>query len=123
MGGLTQSKQSAAVRHSLILTKNPTLRASCPQLTLDLTVPQDLISRHDTGLSLASGLKISDSEEKGSAAALKRQFLLGQPNTFLCGWIKANYLLGRRGPKEEAQPTLSLPFRTPSPPRPTFPAT
>lgn len=77
-------------------------------------------------------LKMSDSEEKGprSAVALKRKFLLSQQvppftttNTFLCSRIKDNYLLGRRRPRDEAQLTLSQPFRTSLPPRATFPAT
>lgn len=133
MGGLTQSN------HPRLPVSPQSVSGSSPGLHPDQeSHPKSLLpsaharphcpssphfSPRHGAVFVASGLKISDSEEKGSAVALKRKFLLGQPNTFLCGWIKANYLLKRRGPKEEAQPTLSQPFRTPSPPRPTFPAT
>jgi hypothetical protein len=109
------------------------MEASSPLLPLSLAVPQRLISLRNTGLFfVVVVLKISDSEEQGlrSAVAPKRKFLLSQQvprvtttNTFLCSRIKDNYLLGRRGPKGEAQLTLSQPFRTSLPPRATFPAT
>lgn len=126
------SKRQVAVCYSLTLTKNPAVEASPPLplslLSLNSPFPATILGY----FFVRSVLKISDSEEKrlGFAVTLKRKFLLSQQvprvttaNTFLCSRIKDNYLLGRRGPKDEAQLTLSQPFRTSLQPRATFPAT
>lgn len=133
---LTQANNPRLPSSSGLLFSHPdqeSRRGSLPLLPLSLLSLNSPFPATILGyFFVRSVLKISDSEEKrlGFAVTLKRKFLLSQQvprvttaNTFLCSRIKDNYLLGRRGPKDEAQLTLSQPFRTSLQPRATFPAT